>query len=74
LNRVDREPVRCDTTTMNNNFDFSGMVKPAAIAGRLLAMSTDGSGCVVSYIVRRNGRKLYGRYDYQAAKYVETLA
>lgn len=55
-------------------FNYSGMVSPEAVSGQLLAMSTDGSYKIVSYLVRRKGRKVYGRYNYQLAVYQETNA
>lgn len=55
-------------------FNFSGMKRPDQIPGNLTALSIDGSGCAVSYLVKRNGRKLYGRYNYQSGKYDEQPA
>lgn len=55
-------------------FDFSGMLRVEQIDGQLLAYSSDGAFRVPSYIVLRRGRRIYGRYNYQTARYEESPA
>lgn len=57
--------------------DFSGMKEPEAFSQNgyhLQAMSTNGRNHVTSYIAKHKGRRIYGRYNYQTAKYVEEIA
>lgn len=55
-------------------FDFSGMKEPKTFIEDgydLQAMSANGRNHVTSYIAKHKGRRVYGYYDYQKAKYVE---
>lgn len=38
---------------------------------RFLAHSSNGSFDVISYIAKRNGRKVYGYYDHTKKAYIE---
>ncbi len=54
-------------------FDYSGLKK--TIAGlKFKAVSTNGDFEITSYIATRNGRKVYGYYNYQTGNYIESKA
>lgn len=57
------------------NFDYSGMKEMSEFGGKykMLAVSTNGANKVCSYIAKKKGRRIYGCYDYQKAKYNEEI-
>lgn len=57
-------------------YDFSGMKNADMLTQEgyeLEATAINGSDLVTSYLAHYKGKRIYGYYDYQKARYVEEL-